>query len=133
MPNINEMIDSKYLKKEDVGDPGDGSLVTIQGVKQDNVAKEDEEPEMKWLIKFREFKKPMILNSTNIKLAAMIIGSNNTDDWKEKTIEVYHDPAVTFGDKLVGGIRFRKIGKTNTPVAASSKKHVDQFDDDIPF
>ena len=44
----------------------------------------------------------------------MILGSKETEDWIGKKIEVYHDPAMTFGDKLVGGLRFRKQGKTNT-------------------
>lgn len=110
MPNINTMTDSKFLKKEDVGDAGDSAIVTIVGVKQMNVAKEDDEPEMKWCIKFREFSKPMVLNGTNMKLAAMALGSAETDDWTGKTIELYHDPSITFGDKLVGGMRFRKQG-----------------------
>lgn len=113
MPNIDTMISSKYLTKEDVGEPGDGTIVTVQGLKEANIARDNEEPKMKWLVKFREFPKPMVLGSTTLQLAAMILGSKNTDDWIGKKIEVYHDPSITFGDKLVGGIRFRKRGKTN--------------------
>lgn len=120
MPNIDTMIESKYLTKNDVGEPGDGTMVTVQALKQSNIARDDEEPKMKWLMKFREFPKPMVLGSTTLQLAALILGSKNTDDWVGKKIEVYHDPSITFGDKLVGGIRFRKQGKTNQAPAAGS-------------
>lgn len=126
MPNINTMTESKFLKKEDIGDPGDAQIVTIQAVAQKNVAKEDDEPEMKWCIKFTEFKKPMVLNGTNMKLAAMALGSNETDDWIGKKIEVYHDPSITFGDKLVGGLRFRKSGGKVRQAAGTDES-------DIPF
>ena len=127
VPNIDQMISSKYLTKTDVGEPGDGTLVTIQALKEANIARDDEEPKMKWLIKFREFAKPMVLGSTTLQLAAMILGSKSTDDWIGKKIEVYHDPSITFGDKLVGGIRFRKQGKTNT------RPETNDDDSSIPF
>jgi len=129
MPNIDTMIESKYLTKADVGEPGDGTMCTIVGLKLANIARDDEEPKMKWLMKFKEFPKPMVLGSTTLQLAAMIMGSKNTDDWTGKRIEVYHDPSVTFGDKLVGGIRFRARGKTKEVPA-----HAQGVDaDDIPF
>ena len=57
MPNINQMVTSKYLKIADVPDP---VIVTVVGVKQVNVSKDDAEPEMKWAIKFGEFERPMV-------------------------------------------------------------------------
>ena len=128
MPNIDQMIESKYLTKNDVGEPGDGTMVTVQGLKQANIARDDEEPKMKWLIKFREFPKPMVLGSTTLQLAALILGSKNTDDWIGKKIEVYHDPSITFGDKLVGGIRFRSKGKTK-----EVPDRTNDSDTEIPF
>ena len=112
MPNIDTMTEGKYLRKEDVGEPGEGTICTIQGLKKANIARDDEEPKEKWLLKFREFSKPMVMGSTTLQLAAMILGSKETDEWIGKRIEVYHDPSVTFGDKLVGGLRFRGRGKT---------------------
>ena len=132
MPSIDSMTQSKFLKKEDIGEPGDSAIVTILGVKQMNVAKEDDEPELKWVIGFREFpKKPMVLNGTNQKLAAMALGSKMTEDWTGKQIEVYHDPSITFGDKLVGGLRFRKQGGKVRPAANQDADAVDP--NDPPF
>ena len=64
MAKMGEMIESKYLKQSDVTD--DEALVTIVKVGKGNIAKEGEEPEFKWMIRFQEFSKPMIINSTNI-------------------------------------------------------------------
>ncbi len=101
---IGEMKESKYLKKEDVGA---GKLVTISGMEQQNVAMEDQPPEMKWIIHFKEFQKGMVLNWTNIQLIAKAVGDEETDAWAGKQIVIYEDENVSFGGKLVGGIRCR--------------------------
>lgn len=116
MPNISQMVSSKYLKQADVPDP---VIVTVQGVKQVNVAKDDDAPEMKWAIKFREFDRPMILNTTNIHVAAKIFGSDDTDEWKGRELILYTDPNVSFGGQVVGGLRFR--GQEKTPVKAAPR------------
>jgi hypothetical protein len=130
MPNINQMVQSKYLKTADVPDP---VIVTVQGVKQVNMAKEDEAPEMKWAIKFQEIDKPMVLNTTNIHVAAKVFGSDNTDDWRGKEIILYTDPNVSFGGQVVGGLRFRGQEKAPVKAAARSAGKFDDMKDDIPF
>ena len=131
MPDIGQMIQSKYLKTSDVPDP---VIVTIIGVKQVNMAKEDAEPEMKWAIKFTEFDKPMILNSTNMKIAAKVLASTKTEEWKGKEIILYTDENVTFGGELVGGLRFRKpeVQPVRKPAPAGATGAA-ALDDDIPF
>ena len=47
---IGDMIESKYLKQSDVGD--DEITVTVQGLKKVNVARDDEDPEYRWTVKF---------------------------------------------------------------------------------
>ena len=134
MPNINQMASSKYLKTADIPDP---LIVTIQGVKQVNMAKEDEAPELKWAIKFRELDKPMILNSTNMHVAAKVFQSDETDEWKGREIILYTDPNVSFGGQVVGGLRFR--GQEKAPVKApprAAKPSTSGFNDmpdDIPW
>lgn len=123
---IGEMKESKYLKKEDVGR---GKLVTITDLQQVNVAMEDQPPEMKWVIYFREFSKGMVLNWTNIQLIAKALGSEETEEWKGKQIVVYEDDNVSFGGKLVGGIRCR----APRPGAQPEQSKPDSFDDDISF
>ncbi len=125
MPNINEMVSSKYLKQTDVPDP---VIVTVQGVKQVNVAKDGESPEYKWAIKFAEFAQPMILNSTNLHVAAKVLGSNDTDDWRGKEIVLYTDPNVSFGGQVVGGLRFR--GQEKAPVKKTAGEQMQEMSDD---
>lgn len=135
MPKISEMINSSYLKKEDVGDD---MVVNIVGVKKANIAREDQDPDMKWLIKFTEFEKPMVLNSTNIQLLARACDSDDTADWKGKQVILYVDDNVSFQGKLVGGLRIKSLKRkaaqqsdggweTSAPVSAPVTE------DDIPF
>jgi hypothetical protein len=102
--NINQLKQSAYLKKEDVGT---GVIATITGLAEVNVAMEGKPPDMKWVLHFEEADKPMILNTTNAEIIAKILGSEETDNWTGKKIVLYNDPNITYQGKLVGGIRVR--------------------------
>jgi hypothetical protein len=116
MPKIHEMLESKFLKKEDVGE---GALMTISEVVQKNVAKQGADPEMKWCLLFEEEDKPLVLNSTNIQLCQKIFESDDTDYWLGKQIVLYTDPTVSFQGKVIGGIRVRKPKTKPVAVAAA--------------
>jgi len=104
--NINDMTESKYLKKSDV-DPVP-KLVTISHLTHENLALDTHEPEMKFVLHFLEPDiKPMVLNKINSQLIAKILGSLETDDWTGKQVVLYNDPSVSFGGQLTGGIRVR--------------------------
>ena len=111
--NIAELKESKFLRKEDAGA---GILVTIREVHQANVAKEGAPEEMRWVMSFDETEKPLVLNSTNGQILAQITGSPESDDWTGTQVVLYHDPNVSFGGKLVGGIRIRAPRKPGVPV-----------------
>jgi hypothetical protein len=106
MASINDLKSSKFLKKEDVGE---GALVTVTGLSQENVAKEGVDPEMKWVLHFAEYEKPLVLNSTNGQIIAQITGKSEDieREWIGAKLVLYSDPNVSFGGKLVGGIRVR--------------------------
>lgn len=108
-----EMIQSNYLKKEDVGE--DGTIVTIKEFDQVNVARDDQPEDLKYTMSFEEFEKPMVLNATNIQLCEKALGSDDTDDWVGKQIIVYNEPNISFGNKLVGGIRIKPYRKAGAP------------------
>ena len=120
--NINDMKESRYVKKEDVGD---GVIVTVSGLSQENLAMENQPPEMKWVMSFKENIKPLVLNSTNAQLCAKALNSPETDDWMGKQIILFNDPNVSFGGKLTGGVRIRK-NQQAAPVPAAPA-------DGIPF
>jgi hypothetical protein len=102
--HISQLKQSKFLTRADVGR---GVLATIREVIQENVAKEGAPEEMKYCLVFEELDKPMVLNSTNGQIIAVVTGSEDTDNWAGKKIVLYDDPNVSFGGKLVGGIRCR--------------------------
>ena len=118
--NVASLKNSRFLTKEDCGD---GIVVTIDTVVQDNVAPGDQAAEMRWTMTFQEDLKPLVLNSTNGQLIAKFLGSDDTDDWQGKKVVLYHDENVSFAGKIVGGIRARR----HDPVNAVSEK------DDIPW
>jgi hypothetical protein len=137
MPRVNEMLPSTYLKKEDIPEP---QLLTIAAIDQVVIADESGD-KTKWAMMFSEHEKALVLNNTNIQLAAMVCGSDNSDDWIGRKIVLYADPNVSFAGKLVGGLRLRapKTAKPKTqPAAARMKSAVapapaDDLEDDIPF
>ena len=139
MPKLSEMRESKFLKKEEV-DPA--VLVTINGIEKHNVAMEGADPEYKWCMTFKELDKPLVMNMTNLQMTSMICGSEDTDDWMGHKIVLYNDPNVSFGGKIMGGVRIRKPKQQPAPIAvekakalqaSQTKKTVEELDDDIPF
>ena len=137
MAKTSEMIESKYLKQADVVD--EEMVVTIVKVGKGNIAKEGDEPELKWMVRFNEFSKPMIINSTNIKRLARACGSEESDDWVGKKVVLYVDHDVEFGGNVVGGLRIK--GRSAEPQTRSvmpqnqsrQPGNFEQMTDDVPF
>lgn len=102
--HISQLKQSRFLTRSEVGR---GALVTIKDVFQDNVAKEGAPEELRWCVGFSELEKPMVLNSTNGQIIAQITKNEDTDGWVGHKVVLYDDPTVSFGGKLVGGIRVR--------------------------
>ncbi len=104
MPSIHDLKQSNFLTRQDAGR---GILVTIRGFDQKNVAKEGAPEDLKYVLHFNEVEKPLVLNSTNGQIIASITKSEDFEGWIGKQIVLYDDPNVSFGGKLVGGIRVR--------------------------
>lgn len=133
MPKLSEMLPSKYLKRSDFPEP---ELVTIAGIVEVNVALPGEEKRMRWCVKFAEHDKLMVLNSTNLHVLATVAGSDDSDDWEGVKVVVYDDENVSFGGKLVGGLRLRAPQRKAKPAAKPARPAAppaDDLDDDVPF
>lgn len=104
MPNINDMMPSKYLKKEDVGN---GVLYEIVKVDEQDIGTEETGPDIRWVLIFRETDKPFILNKTNLISVSSILDSSESDDWIGKSVVLYNDPNIQYKGKVTGGIRIR--------------------------
>lgn len=131
--HIDDLKESKYLTKHDVENE---LTATITGISKENLARDNEPPEYKYVLNFKECK-PLVLNSTNGQLAAMALKSPETDNWIGKQITMFNDKTVSYAGKLTGGVRIRpdapgQSAQAQTSEAASTQS-VDDFKDDIPF
>lgn len=62
-------------------------------------------------LKFKDKTKQMVLRtSVNRKTLVRMFGAD-TRQWRGKVVKLYHDPAVKFGGKLVGGLRIKEEAK----------------------
>jgi hypothetical protein len=132
MTNINDLSfdqlvpsNSKFLSKDDVGE--EGIILTIKGFRMEAIKGDDGE-EDKMVLHFVEDLKPMILNRTNSQLVGVCTGAKTAGEARGKQIVVYNDPTVSFGGKITGGLRIKKV--TGQPKPASAAK--DPIDD-IPW
>lgn len=136
--NINEMsfdqlvpTNSKYLKKEDVGE--DGVILTIKGFKYETIEGDDGE-EQKLIMYFEEEDyHPMVINRTNAQLISAATGAKNAGESRGKQIVVYNDPTIGFGGKVTGGIRIKKLAGAPKPAAKANPKDLSDIESDPPF
>lgn len=126
MALVKDMIQSKFLRKEDFDED---QVCTIKDCKLENVGKEEDQ-EQRWVLYFREREKGMVLNITTIRVLEQAYGGDS-DHWTGNKVMVYVDPNVSFGGKIVGGLRLRTPKKQ---AVQQPKPPVDpDFDDNIPF
>lgn len=99
---------SNYLKKDDVGE--DGVILTIRGFAHETIKDENGQPEQKVVLHFVEQGyKPMVVNSTNAQLLKIATGCLTAGEARGKRVVVYNDPNVSFGGKVTGGLRIKRI------------------------
>jgi len=113
------MLPSSYLKQSDFNE--DGFIVTVKHIKHENLAKENEPTEMKFVLFFAEFEKGLVLNSTNITSLAKACNSDNTDEWLGQEVIVYVDANVNYGGKTTGGLRIKRHASAQPKAAPSSQ------------
>ena len=127
MPEISTMGNSRYLKKEELVAPTE---YTVTEVVNENVAMENEAPAMKWVARFEEIDKGLVLNKTNLDNGAYVSGKTNTDDWGGEKFTLFNDQSVMFNGKR-GGIRIQIQGGVGKPQPPTYAPPVD--DVEIPF
>lgn len=133
MPKVSEMIQSKFLRKEDFDED---RVLTIKGLRLEDMP--GDSGDQKWVLYFREEPKGMALNVTTIRVLEQAYG-DDSDHWVGNKVKVYVDPNVSFGGKIVGGLRLRtpkvvtKAAPPPPPPTAVQQATEGEFDDDIPF
>jgi hypothetical protein len=104
MPNVSQMIQSKYLSKADLPVP---VIATIKGVNSDQFqAAGSRAPETRWLLWFAELPKALKLNATNIRILEAGFGPES-DRWIGRRVRVFVDMSIQMAGQTVGGIRLQ--------------------------
>jgi hypothetical protein len=101
MPEVRDMIQSKFLRKEDIDED---IVVSINDVTLEDMPGDSDEK--RWVMQFRELPKGLVLNTTTIRVCEKAYGSS-TDDWIGKKVTLFVDPNVAFKGQVVGGLRLR--------------------------
>lgn len=128
MPKVSEMIESKFLRKEDFDED---RVATIKGVSPETM--QGKAGETKWVLFFREFQKGLVLNTTTIRVLEQAFG-DDSDGWVGKRVKIYVDPNVSFQGRVVGGLRLMPPKKSNgAPAATKLAPPTEEFNDDIPW
>lgn len=131
MPKVSDMIVSKFLRKEDFDED---RIMTIKSVKLEDMPGDD--GSQKWVLYFREDQKGMALNVTTIRVLEKAFG-DDSDLWIGKKVKVYVDPNVSFGGRVVGGLRLMPPKNASAgakpPAPPQQTEPAGEFDDDIPF
>lgn len=101
---LGKYFQSKYLRAVDLRNP---VKVTIAGVREELVGLGEDAAE-KPVLYFKGAKQGLVLNRTNFDALVAIFGTEDSDGWIGKVVEIYNDPSVNFGG-VRGGVRIREI------------------------
>lgn len=125
MAKVSEMIQSKFLRKEDLDDD---VLVTIKRIVLEDMPGDD--GERRWVAHFKELPKGLVLNVTTIRTLESAFGGD-TDDWIGAKVTLFVDPGVQFKGKVVGGVRLRPHKAKRIPPVAPMTGQAD-FIEEVP-
>ncbi len=122
---LSDAFPSKYLKAGDLPDEGSQPF-TIEKIAIEEIGRDkDKKP----VIYFDEIHKGLVLNKTNGRTIAGIVGSEDFDEWTGKVISLYR-AEVEFQGEMVESIRVKlkapKV-KKGEPTSTEPKE------DEIPF
>jgi hypothetical protein len=122
-----QMIQSKFLKKEDFPQP---EVLTIKDATLEQVGQG--QGDTRWVLWFKEKAKGVVLNVTKIKQLEAAYG-DDSDMWNGRKVKLLHDPTVMMGTQQVGGIKF-VFPSNAAPPPKPAVVHGEGFDDaDVPF
>lgn len=108
--NIDDVFASKYLKASDLvdedGNPKDFTVTIEAAWIEEFEDRKTKTTQKKIGLAFKGAKKGMLLNITNAKRIAQLLGSGRTQDWVGKRITIYQTE-VDFQGEMKPAIRVR--------------------------
>lgn len=114
------LMNSEYLGAYSLED-GRDIVLTIDYIKVETVTGTDGKKEDLPVCHWKENQKGMILNSTNMKMIAKVLGSNYIEDWSGKQIQIGIEKVKAFGD-LVEALRVRRYAPKQKQAATASSE-----------
>ena len=101
---VDELGSSNYITKSDVDPPVRVTVIEPKPHKK-NMAKDGQKPDVKLIVTLKEFSKEFVCNIVNFNRIELETGESDSDNWVGKQFNLWYDPSIEFGDKIVGGIR----------------------------
>ena len=80
--------------------PGQELKITLESISNEMVTGSDGTQTQCVVAKIKGAKKPMILNKTNMKIIAKLLGSNYIEDWQGASIIIYAAKVKAFGEQV---------------------------------
>ncbi len=108
MKDIQKIQQRRFLKKIDLGEE---LRLTIEDVREEDVALQGEPEKMRFVLYFEEIEKALILKWNIAKAVEAITDSRDMDSWAGHKIIVYHDPDVLYEGRAVGGLRVKAVAE----------------------
>jgi hypothetical protein len=129
--DVSADLSGQFLKQSDFEDRP-SQLFTIQRVEKKTFEAQGGRPaESKWVVTF-DNDKCLGLNRTNLQLLAKWFGKK-AGTWVGQKVVVYRDESITFGGRLVGGLRVRKPTRVDKKTTQSAAVNAADAVDDVPF
>ena len=127
--NVNHAFPSQYLKASDLADAE--PVVTIARVELETIGRDKDH---KLVAYFDGKAKGLILNKTNAKRIAELLGSPESDDWIGQRIRLYATTAEFAGESFEC-VRVKAVtaARPVAPPPAPKPLGVIESADDIPF
>lgn len=98
---LNEAFPSRYLNAADAKPP---RTVTMAGIRQEEVG---QQKDLKWVLYLHNEPKGIVLGKTIWAQIAYVTGSDDTDGWMGKQIEIYQELVRNPQGQMVPGLRVR--------------------------
>jgi len=122
---MNDAFPSRYMKADDLEDGDltvtirDGSPVEWEEFTQKGKPTPDNKPVL--YFKSPREAKALVLNKTNWKTIAQVLGTDETEDWGGKSITLYATEVESFGEMTMAvRVRLRKPEKAKATAASVS-------------
>lgn len=124
--NLNDLFPGKFLKAHDL--QGREPVVTIARVELEPMGRTRE---LKGVVYFKGKTKGLKLNKTNAQTIGQLTGSQNTDAWVGRQVQLYATTA-DFGGQTYDVVRIKAPGATIAPpVIAPPRMPVDALETDL--